>query len=149
MIVTVHGGRAARSHPWLLHQLSQSLGLGATPLSPLPETVRFLDELNWACAQSTMSAAGALGAGGELLVIPEYSAMKRAFAAGWPVPDYARFFNANIKEDERHALIMETAAHSLAQLGHDGNDFLAGAIRVLNARVSYYDRLASRSRSKE
>lgn len=121
-----------------------SLGVAFESLDPLPETERFLAEIFSACARSPISAAGALGIGSELLVIREYSAMKRSFAEGWSSADYAQFFDANIKEDSQHAAVMEAVGHALVSLGHDGGEFLDAAQCALDARLTYYDALAMR-----
>lgn len=129
---------ASGSHPWLLERLRQSMAIPESDLEVLPETELFLTELHDICAVSPLAAIGALGIGSEKLLIPEYTAVKAAFKAGWPDCDYEAFLDANINDDTWHAVLMSKAASALISLGGDPNDYFEGAKTSIDSRMSYY-----------
>lgn len=132
---------ASGSHPWLLERLRQSMNIPQNELKLLPETEVFLTELRDVCAVSPLAALGALGIGSEKLLVPEYTAVKMAFRAGWPDCEYETFFDANIDDDTWHAALMSKAAAALINLGGDPDHYLYGAKVSIDTRMSYYTAL--------
>lgn len=140
----VRAGVASASHPWLLDMLRRSVYISPSEIRALPETSRFLNELAEQCAGSTIRAVGALGVGNELLLLPEYSAIRRAFESAWPECDYAPFLDANIAEDKLHSELMADVGQALIDTGEDPQEFLEGAVAAVKSRLLYYDALAKR-----
>ena len=131
---------ALRSHPWLLHLLCESLDLKPSDVQPLPPTVKFLQAL----ADSTsdvLRALGAFGVGNELMLIPEYTAVKKCFEQCYPEAAYLDFLSANIEEDTEHVRIVERLAASLMATGSDPREYVIGAELGVGARVTYYDEI--------
>jgi hypothetical protein len=137
------GNQVARhSHPWLLHKLCTSLGLGASDVRPLPATLRFLQVLS-DTTDTLLSALGALGVGNERILIPEYSAVRSCFNACYPEADYKGFLEANISEDTEHSAIIQRIASALITSGANPQNYVDGAKQAVDARVAYYDELVS------
>jgi hypothetical protein len=132
--------RAPGSHPWLLNQLRQSMGIEKADVQPLAETVEFLDALDEE-VKSPISGLAATGIGNERLILPEYTAVKNCFAACWPNSEYVRFLDANIGEDMRHSEILADVAAALIAQGADSQEYYDAARRSVDSRVRYYDRL--------
>lgn len=125
-------GVASRSHPWLLHKLRESMGIRSQDIVVLPETADFLSELEAECADA-LTGVAAIGMGNERLLIPEYGAVKHAFAQCWPTCSYNDFLDANILEDERHSEVICKVAGILI---HDGGDpwaYLHAAQRAVDS----------------
>jgi hypothetical protein len=139
-------GKAEHSHPWLLHRLCVSLDVDPAEVVPLPPTLDFLGVLADS-ATNVMMALGALGVGNERMLIPEYSAVRRCFDQCFPEADYEGFLMANISEDSEHSAIIEQMANTLINSGMDPDDYLRGAIRGVDARITYYDTLLEHARA--
>jgi hypothetical protein len=131
---------AERSHPWLLHLLCESLSLRPADVVPLPPTLKFLQVLADSTVDS-LRALGAFGVGNELMLIPEYTAVKMCFEQCYPEAAYRDFLMANIEEDTEHVRIVERLAVSLMATGADPAEYVIGAELGVNARVTYYDEL--------
>jgi hypothetical protein len=140
----MRGRVATYSHPWLLEEFRISVGVDPAAFPVLPETEAFLASLREDCSGPILRALGALGVGNERLLVSEYAAVRRAFAAAWPQADYQRFLDANIEEDTAHADFMADAADALVGWGHDPQDFFDGGQASVAARRRYYDALAAR-----
>lgn len=138
------GATAERSHPWLLDRLRASVGLAPTEIEVLPETRVFLDELAEQCAGSMLRAVGALGVGNERLLVPEYSAVRRAFEKVWPDCEFEDFLDANIDEDRYHSALMARVGTGFIGDGGDPEDFFDGARAAIESRLRYYDALCAR-----
>jgi len=132
---------AYQSHPWLLDQLRQSVGLSPHDIHILPETRAFLEVMFANCDASEMRAIGTLGMGSELLLIEEYGAVRRAFQTAWPSAQFQRFLDANINEDQEHSKLMIGAAQMMATLGDEPAEFLRGTRESVDARITYYSHL--------
>jgi Iron-containing redox enzyme len=131
---------ARQSHPWLLHLLCESLDLTPTEVVPLEPTVKFLQVLADSTADP-LRALGAFGVGNELMLIPEYTAVKTCFEQCYPEAAYREFLMANIEEDTEHVRIVERLAASLMATGADPAQYIIGAEMGVGARVKYYDEL--------
>lgn len=136
-------GIARRAHPWLLHRLGISLGVDSEAVSPLPETIAFLECIAMDC-YAPLPGVAAIGLGNERLIIPEYTAVKRSFAQAAPETTYEEFLNANINEDVRHSALLREVAAVLIDSGADPNEYLSAGKRAVDARIGYYDRLVER-----
>ncbi len=142
----VSKGCAKRSHPWLLDQLRSSMEMRPDDVRPLPETVDFLAQLHTDVA-NTLTGLAATGIGNERLILSEYTAIKKSFANCWSGAEYEPFLNANICEDMAHSEILSDVASSLIITGSDAALYYDSAVRNVQSRVTYYDRLAERVRS--
>jgi len=138
------GTTAEKSHPWLLDRLRVSVGLDPARISCLPETERFLAELEQQCAGSVCRAVGALGVGNERLLIPEYGAVRRAFEKGWADCEFEAFLDANIDEDRYHSALMARVGNAYITAGEDPEEFFDGARIAVESRLAYYDALHAR-----
>jgi hypothetical protein len=139
----VKNGNAERSHPWLLHLLRESLSIPPAQVYPYEETEEFIEGLSNDC-RSPIEAVAAIGVGNERLIIPEYEAIKRCFAECRPSADYRAFLDANIKEDVTHFNLMYDVAARLLTMGAEPNLYRDAAIRAVDRRYHYYDRLYKR-----
>lgn len=137
---TLRDGIARRAHPWLLHQLRESMGIPRRDVQPLPMTDDFLRDLRSKC-EDPLQGVAAIGVGNERLILPEYTAVKAAFAAGFPSCVYEPFLDANISEDVQHARLMQDLAAGLIAQGRDPLSYLEAARLSVDARITYYDRL--------
>lgn len=143
-----HGGTisktiAEESHPWLLREMMDSMNIPSESIQPYPETDEFLDILRQECYDPLRGIA-ALGVGNERLLIPEYGAVKNAFAQGWPTCKYQAFLDANIEADKRHSELMSEAAVALIAQGAEPSSYLDAAIHAIDARYEFYNKLLSR-----
>jgi Iron-containing redox enzyme len=136
----VRDGVARGAHPWLLHQLRESMGISRRDVHALPMTDEFLRDLRSTCADPLRGVA-AIGVGNERLIIPEYNAVKSAFAAAFPTSAYEPFLDANISEDGHHARLLQEVAACLIAEGGDPVAYLEAARLSVDSRVTYYDRL--------
>lgn len=137
----VRNGFAACSHPWLLHELTQSIGISSSELLIAPATRRFLSSLGKTMT-SPMAALGCLGVGNERLLVPEYTAVRAAFSRAMPDAPYERFLRANIDEDTEHAALIACIASGLAVSNPDlAGEYFHGAEIAVEARLEYYDNL--------
>lgn len=137
----VGNGCASSSHPWLLYELSQAVGVDVDQSVMLVGTRAFVESLSISCSESVIAAVGALGVGNEALLVPEYSAILETFNDSWPEANASRFLMANIAEDTAHAEMMATLASVLLSLGASEADYRRGVSRALNSRIEYYDSL--------
>jgi len=139
----VKDGVAKAAHPWLLHLLRESLSIPIESICPFPETQEFLQGLSNGC-NSPIEAVAAIGVGNERLIIPEYEAIKRCFAAASPTANYKPFLDANIHEDITHSsLLYDVATHLIAR-GAKAEAYLEAAIRAVDRRYYYFDQLYNR-----
>ncbi|MFD3473033.1 hypothetical protein ACFWWM_43340 [Streptomyces sp. NPDC058682] len=139
----VVGGRAPGSHPWLLNELRKSMGIEKKEVQPLSETVEFIGVLDREVG-SVIGGLAAAGIGNERLILGEYSAVKLCFEACWPNSKYARFLDANITEDFQHSDLLADVASILIEQGASPVEYYNAAMRSVDARVKFYDRLANR-----
>lgn len=137
-------GVATRAHPWLLNSLRESMGIPPSAVIPFEETEQFLAELYSDCCSDTLSGVAAIGVGNERLLIPEYTAVRAAFATGYPTADYATFLDANINEDREHAALMNEVAAILIADGADPDVYLDRARHAVDCRIQFYDKLLDR-----
>lgn len=137
---------APNSHPWLLNQLRVSMNIAKDEVHPLPETLDFLAALDDEVI-SPLAGLAATGIGNERLILPEYAAVKSCFNACQPNCDYARFLDANIGEDMSHSEILADVASSLIRNDIDADQYYDAALRSVDARIHYYDRLTHRARN--
>jgi hypothetical protein len=147
-----HGGLtkqllASRSHPWLLHRLAISIGVDPASVRPFEETCWFLDELKRECGRSTIRGLAAIGMGSEALLVPEYSAVRAAFAKAMPEASFAPFLDANLRADTDHTRLLEVVSGNLIATDSDANDYLEAARKSVDDRLVYYDRLTKRLKS--
>ncbi|MEA2907915.1 MAG: hypothetical protein QOI12_5302 [Alphaproteobacteria bacterium] len=139
---SLRNGVAFRSHPQLLANLIADLGIEKSKIKPLPFTLRFADLLTDSIS-SLLYALGVLGIGNESMLIPEYIAVEKAFAAHYPKKLYSPFLRANIEEDKTHSRLLEVAAACLIRNHDDENEYVRGAHEGVNGRLQYYDALLS------
>jgi hypothetical protein len=136
-------GVANRSHPWLLHQLGRSMGIGPREVRPMDETLAFLDVIEQDC-ETVLGGVASLGVGNEHLIIPEYTAVGACFERSCPDIDASIFLNANIEEDLRHSQLLRDLGAALIEAGADPDLYLLAGRRSVDARLEYYDRLVDR-----
>jgi len=142
----VKNGIAKASHPWLLHQLRESLSIPTSDVYPYPETIGFLQGLSDDC-KNPIEAVAAIGVGNERLIIPEYDAIKRCFAACCPDADYRPFLDANINEDVVHSDLLYDVASCLIMGGASPKTYIDAAVRGVDRRYQYFDRLYDRAKA--
>lgn len=135
---SLKGYVAHRSHPWLLHKLRESMGIAANDVVPAGETIKYLQALEQD-SNDLIRGLGALGIGSEFLLIEEYRAIKSAFATQLPTSEYEDFFNSNIDEDKWHSSLVEIIASNLITSDEMADQFLLGATRGIEARITFYD----------
>lgn len=138
---TSRHGCAKRSHPWLLHQLRESIGIAQTDVKPTAAAKTFLQKLA-ATASNPISAIAAIGVGNERLIIPEYNAIKKCFYAVWPAALHEPFLNANIDEDIGHSKLCYLAATALINQGMSAQTYLDAAKASVDNRIAYFDDLS-------
>lgn len=141
-------GKADRSHPWLLKALCESLGIATEKIKPAQCTINFLAMLAKSVADPWFGLA-ALGVGNERMLIPEYTAVKKAFVSMAPDATYADFLDANITEDVSHNAILQEIAASLISTEMEFSRYHQGAIEGVRARLTYYDELLDMIRLDE
>lgn len=117
-----------------------SIGVDKHPIVPTPALLEFVHILEGTIS-NPMLALGALGIGNELMLVSEYSAIRRCFETLVPEAKFADFLEGNISEDVAHTKLIEDAAVALRNAGFDSADFLKGARLGVSARVKYYDAL--------
>lgn len=134
-------GLALHSHPWLLYQLCNSLGIAVKDVRPLPPTLRFLESV---CSEmhDLLLTLGVLGVGNERLLLTEYAAILECFDACLPDAHHEPFLRANITEDTTHSSIIENIAAVYASGDPAALDrYRLGAELGVAARLTYYDDL--------
>lgn len=136
-------GVAANSHPTLLDQLRESMGISVDDVVPLPETLEFLDVLEKECL-TPLRGVAALGVGNEKMIPEEYGAVMRTFEVCLPDARYRAFLMANVAEDTEHADILARVGTGLINQGHDPRLYFDGAKAAVDARFDYYDRILQR-----
>jgi hypothetical protein len=134
---------AYRSHPWLLHTLTESMGIAPDQIIPAEETLEYLKTLDEE-SSDLIRGLGALGIGSEFLLLEEYSAIKSAFIAQHPTSRYEDFLDSNINEDRWHSSLIEVIASNLITNDEMADKFLRGAESGVDARVRFYDRAFER-----
>jgi pyrroloquinoline quinone (PQQ) biosynthesis protein C len=139
----LRAGMAGASHPWLLHQLGESIGLAPASVQILAETEEFLAALETK-AREPLTGVAAVGVGNERLILPEYAAVKRCFDACWPGSEYRAFLDANINDDLRHSELLADVGTIMIDNGADPQSYLRAAIESVDDRYHYYDRLLER-----
>jgi len=132
---------AVGAHPALAEALCISLDSSLELIPVLAPTRHFLVELA-GNAKEPMVGAGFLGIGNEKMLLPEYRAVRRCFAKRAPHSSFHDFLDANIDEDEGHHRLIELAVRGLVSIGYDAEEFLQGAIRGVDARITYLDGLS-------
>lgn len=134
----VRNGIAYNAHPHLLSKLCKDLNIDVSTIVPLPFTLAFAQLLT-DCTKSLLYAFGVLGIGNEALLVPEYTAVERAFSCHYPSEVYRRFLRANIEEDKSHANLFEIAATCIMKSEADQQSYIQGARDGVSTRISYYD----------
>jgi hypothetical protein len=135
---SVEGNVAHRSHPWLLHNLKESMSIASNDVLPAEETIEYLQTLEQE-SNDLIRGLGALGIGSEFLLIEEYTSIKAAFAAQHQNTKYEDFLNSNIDEDQWHSNLVEIIASNLITSDELANQFLLGATTGVEARFTFYD----------
>ncbi|WP_433607897.1 iron-containing redox enzyme family protein [Dactylosporangium sp. CA-139114] len=148
--VVVHGehgpttrDEAKFAHPTLLHNLRESMGIVEDDMRLAPPTQRFLEAIARSMT-STLSALGSLGVGNERMLVPEYSAVEKAFDQAWPDAGHRAFLRANIEEDTEHSAIISRIASTMISMQPEtASQYSSGAKSGVDARMRYYDELTS------
>ena len=87
-------------------------------------------------------AARDIGIGNEMMIVPEYRAIKRCFRTVAPSSDYNPFLKANMEADVGHArLCISLAAKFIAAENGQDQRFLTLAKEAIESRVTYFDDL--------
>lgn len=141
----VRNGIAYGSHPHLLSKLCKDLGIDTKAIKPAPFTLEFANLLT-ECTTSLLYAFGVLGVGNEALLIPEYTAVERAFSRHFEPKIYKAFLRANIEEDKSHSNLFEIATICLLNSENDQQVYIKGAYDGVFGRVKYYDSLLDHCR---
>jgi hypothetical protein len=131
---------AVGAHPILAEGLCISLFSNLDAIPVLDPTRDFLIELA-GNSKDPMMGAGFLGIGNEKMLLPEYRAVRHCFANIAPQSSFHDFLDANIDEDEGHHRLIELSVRGLVSIGYDAEQFLQGAIRGVDARIAYLDKL--------
>jgi Iron-containing redox enzyme len=134
-------GLAAKSHPWLLHLLRESVGIKPSEIKPLSPTIDFISRLKSYCSTS-LGAIAAIGVGNERMIIPEYTVILESFGNIYPDAEFAPFLNANLDEDIYHAELAYKAASSLIISDDLENEFINVSISSIRSRMTYFDELS-------
>lgn len=140
---SVSNGIAHRSHPWLLHKLAESMEIDVKKNIPEDETLDYLATLEEE-SNYLLRGLGALGIGSEYLLLEEYSAIRRAFEVQHPGSEYEDFLNSNIVEDRWHSSLIEVIASELITSRRDAGDFITGASKAVEGRITFYDSALTR-----
>ncbi|WP_155372680.1 iron-containing redox enzyme family protein [Catellatospora vulcania] len=137
------GSKAAKSHPWLLNQLRDSLNISPEEVRPMPPTVRFVERLVH-FLDDPLTAVAAIGVGNERLIIPEYTAVRKCFSNLLPNAVFQPFLDANTTEDIVHSRLCYEAASRMIALsnGNSRKLYLEAGKSSIDSRVKYFDELA-------
>jgi len=138
----VREGLARRAHPWLLHRLADSVNLDPTAVVPYDCTAALISQLAASVEEGTLVAVAWIGVGNERLIIPEYSAIEKCFAAVMAKATYEPFLQANLKEDVLHSRLCYEVASSLITNEDDARRFYNAAVASVRGRCEYFDALA-------
>jgi hypothetical protein len=133
-------GIAKHAHPWLLSQLGSSIDLDLVQVSPAEPTRMFIRRLA-SHIDTLLNMLAYIGVGNERLIIPEYTAVKKCFAAQWPESRYKLFLDANLNEDISHSQLCYLLASMVIKSERDAESFRSAAIASIDSRFEYFDGL--------
>ena len=131
-----------KSHPWLLHQLRESIQLSTNDVYPMTATIGFIDRLAGSL-EDPLAAIAYLGVGNERLIVPEYQAIERCFGIRYPTANFAPFLQANLTEDIRHSQLCFDLAAMGIETEDDHRRFLSESSKAIESRVDYFTELLS------
>jgi hypothetical protein len=133
-------GLAKASHPWLLNQLRDSIGLSTTAVKPEKPTRDFIQRLA-SGLHSPLASIAFIGVGNERLIVPEYEALRSCFQELWPTANFEPFLQANLTEDITHSRLCYELASMLIRTDEHAIQFEAASRASVDSRVQYFDDL--------
>ena len=114
--VLAKDGTAFDSHPWLLERLRASLSIPKNSVTPLLPVVEFIERLE-SSLSDPMAALAYIGIGNEMMIVPEYRAIKRCFRTVAPSSDYNPFPESQYGSGRRSCSLVHFASSQVHRRG--------------------------------